>query len=88
VYDVFKWTGDTNFVTEMYTAVKDGMTWLLSPSNDPDGDLVADGQVQVESEALNMGPISTAVGTFHEPFLLTLKEINSGYNFQKILEFC
>ena len=62
VQDYLDWTGDTQFIADMFETVKKIITWL--ESKDSDSDLVADGQVAIEHYAISMEPITTAVYTY------------------------
>jgi glycogen debranching enzyme len=59
--DTLQWTGDVNFVREMFPVVQSGINWILS--NDENGNLVSEGQVAIEHEAISMEMITTAVYT-------------------------
>ncbi|QHW33772.1 glycogen debranching protein [Paenibacillus rhizovicinus] len=62
-WEVFKWTGDIDFLKRMYPAVKKGLSWLLEDM-DPDGDLLPEGYGIIEIEGLNVELIDSAVYTW------------------------
>jgi glycogen debranching enzyme len=63
VWEVFLWTGDTEFLRGIYPTVKKGLTWLLTEM-DPDGDLLPEGYGIIEIEGLNVELIDSAVYTW------------------------
>ncbi|SEP17006.1 hypothetical protein [Paenibacillus sp. OV219] len=63
VWEVFKWTGDIEFLRSVYPAVKKGLSWLLEEM-DPDGDLLPEGYGIIEIEGLNVELIDSAVYTW------------------------
>lgn len=64
VNQVFLWTGDIEFVKEMYDYCKKGVLgWLLNEMDD-DKDLLADGYGIIEIYSLNLEMLDTAVLTY------------------------
>ncbi|WP_147568489.1 hypothetical protein [[Clostridium] dakarense] len=64
VNQVFLWTGDVDFIKEMYDYCKSGvLNWLLGEM-DNDGDLLADGYGIIELYALNLEMLDTATLTY------------------------
>ncbi|WP_308635768.1 alpha-L-rhamnosidase-related protein [Paenibacillus silvisoli] len=62
-WDVFRWTGDLQFLQSMYPSVKKGLSWLLGEM-DPDNDLLPEGYGIIEIEGLNVELIDSAVYTW------------------------
>lgn len=63
VYDIFEWTGDVDFLKEMYTFCRKGvLQWILG-TMDPDQDLLPSGYGIIEIEHLNLEMIDSAVYT-------------------------
>lgn len=63
IWEVFRWTGDIEFLRSAYTVVKKGLSWLLEEM-DPDGDLLPEGYGIIEIEGLNVELIDSAVYTW------------------------
>jgi glycogen debranching enzyme len=63
VWEVFQWTGDIDFLRNVYPAVKKGLSWLLEEM-DSDGDLLPEGYGIIEIEGLNVELIDSAVYTW------------------------
>ncbi len=62
VWKVFQWTGDREFLEEMYPAVKKGIAWLLT-EKDQNGNLFPEGYGIMEVKGLNAELIDVAVYT-------------------------
>ncbi|HEU4901865.1 MAG TPA: hypothetical protein VFT06_03710, partial [Flavisolibacter sp.] len=62
VWKVFQWTGDKEFLKEMYPSVKKGLTWLLT-EKDQNGNLFPEGYGIMEVKGLNAELIDVAVYT-------------------------
>ncbi len=62
IWTVYQWTGDIEFLSEMYDLCKSGITWLLEES-DCDKDLFPEGYGIMEIAGLNAELIDTAVYT-------------------------
>lgn len=62
VREVWKWTGDDAFLSELYRPCKRGFDWLLSDMDD-DGDLFPEGYGIAEVAHLDLEMIDTAVHT-------------------------
>jgi glycogen debranching enzyme len=63
VWDIFLWTGDLQFLENIYPTVKKGIRWLLEEM-DPDRDLLPEGYGIIEIEGLNVELIDSAVYTY------------------------
>jgi len=63
IWDVFKWTGDLDFLKKYYPTVKAGLKWLLE-ENDEDGNLLADGYGMMEIHGLESEMIDVAAYTY------------------------
>jgi glycogen debranching enzyme len=63
VWDIFLWTGDLEFLENIYPTVKKGIHWLLEEM-DPDRDLLPEGYGIIEIEGLNVELIDSAVYTY------------------------
>lgn len=64
VNQVFLWTGDVQFVEEMYDYCKKGILGWLLGEMDSDKDLLADGYGIIELYCLNLEMLDTAVLTY------------------------
>lgn len=62
IAEVYRWTGDKNFLTTYFPTVKKGMAWLLA-ENDKDKNLLADGFGMMEIHGMNSEMIDVAVYT-------------------------
>ena len=60
IWTYFEWTGDLEFLQEMYNISKKGIEWLMNEM-DPDGDLLPSGYGIMEIAGLNAELIDTAV---------------------------
>lgn len=63
IWDVFKWTGDLDFLKKYYPTVEAGLNWLLE-ENDEDGNLLADGYGMMEIHGLESEMIDVAAYTY------------------------
>ena len=63
IWEVFKWTGDMNFLRKHYPTVEAGLNWLLE-ENDEDGNLLADGYGMMEIHGLESEMIDVAAYTY------------------------
>lgn len=63
IWEVFKWTGDMDFLNKYYPTVKAGLDWLLK-ENDEDGNLLADGYGMMEIHGLESEMIDVASYTY------------------------
>jgi glycogen debranching enzyme len=63
IWEVFKWTGDMDFLNKYYPTVEAGLTWLLE-ENDADGNLLADGYGMMEIHGLESEMIDVAAYTY------------------------
>ncbi|MGP6139947.1 MULTISPECIES: alpha-L-rhamnosidase-related protein [unclassified Jeotgalibaca] len=59
VYEVFRWTGDQSWLESHYSAIKEGIKWLMIEM-DPDQDCFPDGYGIIEILGLNAELIDTA----------------------------
>ena len=62
IWNVFRWTGDMDFLRKYYPTVEAGLKWLLE-DNDSDGNLLADGYGMMEIHGLESEMIDVAVYT-------------------------
>ncbi|SHF23085.1 hypothetical protein SAMN02746089_01521 [Caldanaerobius fijiensis DSM 17918] len=62
VWQVFQWTGNVNFLKEMFPFIEKSINWLLNDM-DKDDDLLPEGYGIIEIEGLNCENIDTAVFT-------------------------
>ena len=62
VWKVFQWTGDLEFLKEMYPYIKLGLTWLLT-EQDKNGNMFPEGYGIMEVKGLNAELIDVAVYT-------------------------
>lgn len=60
IWEVYRWTGDREFLETYFPSVEKGLTWLLE-SNDKDGNLLADGYGMMEIHGLQSEMIDVAV---------------------------
>ncbi|NVJ45487.1 MAG: glycogen debranching protein [Cytophagia bacterium] len=63
IWEVFKWTGDMDFLRKYYPTVVAGLDWLLE-ENDEDGNLLADGYGMMEIHGLESEMIDVASYTY------------------------
>lgn len=63
IWDIFKWTGDMEFLEKYYPTVEAGLDWLLE-ENDEDGNLIADGYGMMEIHGLASEMIDVASYTY------------------------
>lgn len=63
IWEVFKWTGDMDFLRKYYPTVQAGLDWLLK-ENDEDGNLLADGYGMMEIHGLESEMIDVAAYTY------------------------
>ncbi len=63
IWDIFKWTGDMEFLKKYYPTVEAGLNWLLE-ENDEDGNLLADGYGMMEIHGLESEMIDVAAYTY------------------------
>ncbi|WP_422356522.1 glycogen debranching protein [Roseivirga pacifica] len=63
IWEVFKWTGDREFLRKYYPTVEAGLDWLLK-ENDEDGNLLADGYGMMEIHGLESEMIDVAAYTY------------------------
>ena len=62
IWNVFRWTGDMDFLKKYFPTVEAGMEWLLS-ENDADRNLLADGYGMMEIHGLESEMIDVAAYT-------------------------
>ncbi|GAB3809848.1 hypothetical protein GCM10028819_52350 [Spirosoma humi] len=62
IAEVYRWTGDKDFLRKYFPTVKKGMTWLLA-ENDKDKNLLPDGFGMMEIHGMNSEMIDVAVYT-------------------------
>ncbi|GAB3784722.1 hypothetical protein GCM10028818_44940 [Spirosoma horti] len=62
IAEVYRWTGDKNFLRKYFPTVKKGMSWLLA-ENDKDKNLLPDGFGMMEIHGMNSEMIDVAVYT-------------------------
>ncbi|MFN3996175.1 glycogen debranching protein [Algoriphagus sp.] len=60
IWDVYRWTGDREFLEKYFPSIEEGLTWLLE-ANDKDGNLLADGYGMMEIHGLESEMIDVAV---------------------------
>lgn len=63
IWEVFKWTGDKEFLRKYYPTVEAGLNWLLE-ENDEDDNLIADGYGMMEIHGLESEMIDVAAYTY------------------------
>ncbi|MBO6760791.1 MAG: glycogen debranching protein, partial [Roseivirga sp.] len=63
IWEVFKWSGDIDFLRKYYPTVEAGLDWLLK-ENDEDGNLLADGYGMMEIHGLESEMIDVAAYTY------------------------
>lgn len=59
IWEVYRWTGDREFLEKYFPTIEKGLVWLLE--NDTDGNLVADGYGMMEIHGLESEMIDVAV---------------------------
>lgn len=62
LWRVFQWTGDIEFLRDMYPTVKKGLNWLLT-EQDEDADLLPKGMGNIEHDGMDLEMIDSAVYT-------------------------
>ena len=62
ISEVYRWTGDKNFLSMYFPTVEKGLSWLLD-ANDKDKNLLADGFGMMEIHGMNSEMIDVAVYT-------------------------
>lgn len=60
IWEVYRWTGDREFLEKHFPTIEKGLTWLLE-ANDKDGNLLADGYGMMEIHGLQSEMIDVAV---------------------------
>lgn len=60
IWEVYRWTGDREFLETYFPSIEKGLTWLLE-ANDKDGNLLADGYGMMEIHGLQSEMIDVAV---------------------------
>lgn len=60
IWEVYRWTGDREFLETYFPSIEKGLTWLLE-ANDKDGNLLADGYGMMEIHGLESEMIDVAV---------------------------
>lgn len=60
IWEVYRWTGDRDFLETYFPSIEKGLTWLLEV-NDKDGNLLADGYGMMEIHGLESEMIDVAV---------------------------
>jgi glycogen debranching enzyme len=60
IWEVYRWTGDLEFLEKYFPSIEKGLTWLLE-ANDKDGNLLADGYGMMEIHGLESEMIDVAV---------------------------
>lgn len=86
VNQVFLWTGDIDFIKEMYDYCKSGIfNWILGEL-DNDKDLLADGYGIIELYCLNLEMLDTAVLTYEA--LLALNNMANVLNDYEVVNKC
>lgn len=60
IWEVYRWTGDREFLEKYFPTIEKGMKWLLE-ANDSDGNLLADGYGMMEIHGLESEMIDVAV---------------------------
>lgn len=60
IWEVYRWTGDREFLEKYFPSIEKGLTWLLE-ANDKDGNLLADGYGMMEIHGLESEMIDVAV---------------------------
>ncbi len=58
IWEVYRWTGDRDFLEKFFPTIEKGLIWLLE--NDSDGNLVADGYGMMEIHGLESEMIDVA----------------------------
>ncbi|MBT0809778.1 glycogen debranching protein [Litoribacter ruber] len=62
IWEVYKWTGDRDFLEKYYPTIQNGLTWLME-ENDEDGNLFPDGYGMMEIHGLESEMIDVATYT-------------------------
>jgi glycogen debranching enzyme len=60
IWEVYRWTGDLEFLEKYFPSIEKGLNWLLE-ANDKDGNLLADGYGMMEIHGLQSEMIDVAV---------------------------
>jgi glycogen debranching enzyme len=60
IWEVYRWTGDREFLENYFPSIEKGLNWLLE-ANDLDGNLLADGYGMMEIHGLKSEMIDVAV---------------------------
>ena len=60
IWEVYRWTGDREFLEKYFPSIEKGLDWLLN-ENDKDGNLLADGYGMMEIHGLESEMIDVAV---------------------------
>lgn len=60
IWEVYRWTGDREFLEKYFPSIEKGLDWLLK-ENDKDGNLLADGYGMMEIHGLESEMIDVAV---------------------------
>ncbi|WP_297336748.1 trehalase family glycosidase [Algoriphagus sp.] len=63
VWEVYRWTGDREFLEKYFPSVEKGLNWLLE-ENDEDGNLLADGYGMMEIHGLESEMIDVAAYSY------------------------
>ncbi|MFC3416461.1 alpha-L-rhamnosidase-related protein [Algoriphagus hitonicola] len=63
VWEVYRWTGDREFLEKYFPSVEKGLKWLLE-ENDEDGNLLADGYGMMEIHGLESEMIDVAAYSY------------------------
>ncbi|HCD86660.1 MAG TPA: glycogen debranching protein, partial [Algoriphagus sp.] len=63
IWEVYRWTGDREFLEKYFPSVEKGLTWLLE-ENDSDGNLLADGYGMMEIHGLESEMIDVAAYSY------------------------
>lgn len=63
LWEVYRWTGDREFLERYFPSVEKGLTWLLE-ANDSDGNLLADGYGMMEIHGLESEMIDVAAYSY------------------------
>ncbi|MGM0943983.1 MAG: trehalase family glycosidase [Bacteroidota bacterium] len=63
IWEVYRWTGDREFLEKYFPAVEKGLKWLLE-ENDEDGNLLADGYGMMEIHGLESEMIDVAAYSY------------------------
>ena len=63
IWEVYRWTGDKEFLEKYFPSVEKGLIWLLE-ENDQDGNLLADGYGMMEIHGLESEMIDVAAYSY------------------------